>query len=205
MRCHIRIRNASVKLKSKNVVPPGGWYFEQGRYRIQGETWAALVANVAAHRTSNGLPVGNVADEVENQICTRHPQFCSLPEQPTVHESPGFWASVKNCTTALIKLGLGKDDLVSQAEANRRGLICAGCHNNVERSGGCAKCQKALADMFGGSVVGSRSTPHDPRLKACSICNCENRLKIWFPLSALQIDDSNRNAFPAFCWLKDQA
>lgn len=197
-----------MKLTSKNLIPPGGWYFMQGRYRINGDTFSLLVNNVRAHRSSNGIEGGNVEAETMAQICTRWPQGCAAPAASPIQQRPGFWGSVTDFALAMARLGLGKDKLVSQMEANRRAAICAACHNNKERTGLGMFCFSCVANSIGtlvSKILGNLATPYDQRLKACDICGCLNKLQVWFPLSALQVDDSNRNAFPEFCWKKGQA
>lgn len=195
-----------MKLTSKNLVPPGGWYFQQGRYRIEALTFNLLVEAVKSHRGSNGLVEGNVSDEIQNQICTRWPAGCAAASAPVAPERPGFWSSLTSFGNSLLKLGFGKDKLVSQLEADRRAAICAQCHNNSSRTGLgmiCSTCTDTSIAAIRSMILGSMRTASDAALKACAICTCDNKLAVWFPLSALKMDDSNRNAYPGFCWRKD--
>lgn len=200
-----------MNLRSRQVVPPGGWFFQQGSYRISGVTFNDLVINIIAHRKSNGWPVDEslVADEVEHQICVRWPDGAktALQVQPNFPDQKrGFWMNAKDFATSLLKLGLGKDKLVSQHEANRRGAICAACHNNTNKSRTgtfCSSCQSGALNAIRRALLGNAGTTSDRRLLSCAICGCDNKLAVWFPLSALQVDDSNRNAYPTFCWKKE--
>lgn len=207
MQCQTSINKSSVKLKSKNLVPPGGWYFEQGRYRIQGQTFGELANNVTAHRASNGIEIGDVESEIEAYTSQRWPSGRRLPNMVPVQTRPGFWANVSDFGRAMLKLAIGKDGLVSQSEANRRAAICAQCHNNSERSGpwvACTSCQDKTISAIRTKILKGMTTTSDAVLRACQICGCDGRLQVWFPLSALKMDDSNRNAYPTFCWRRDQ-
>lgn len=60
---------------SRQLVPPGGWAYIQGDYKLQAQTFEALVDLVLNHRQSNGIEIGNVTEEVEEQIAESNPSI----------------------------------------------------------------------------------------------------------------------------------
>lgn len=58
------------------LTPPGGWAFkESNKIIIRGESWEELVKYVRLHRLANRIPLGNVEQEVDDQISQLHPQL----------------------------------------------------------------------------------------------------------------------------------
>lgn len=55
----------------KDITPPGGWYFNEGKIIIKDETFEKLVLAVVAHRVNNGKPLGKLTEEIEAQIKSR--------------------------------------------------------------------------------------------------------------------------------------
>lgn len=60
---------------SRQVIPPGGWKFQQGNTLLISETFDLLVSNVKSHRTSNGIPIGDIASDIEDQIIEKFPKL----------------------------------------------------------------------------------------------------------------------------------
>lgn len=60
---------------SKQVTPPGGWVYKQGDYLLKEDTRDSLVALVTEHRVSNGIAVGNVVEDIENQLAKNNPSI----------------------------------------------------------------------------------------------------------------------------------
>lgn len=60
---------------SRQVIPPGGWKFQQGNTLLISETFDLLVSNVKSHRVSNGIPLGDIASDIEDQIIAKFPQL----------------------------------------------------------------------------------------------------------------------------------
>lgn len=66
--------NADHKI-SRQVMPAGGWKFQQGSVTIRGLDWIELVKCVKDHRKFNGMPEGNVESEIEEQILILQPNL----------------------------------------------------------------------------------------------------------------------------------
>ncbi len=55
----------------ETLVPPGDYYFVEGKIIIKDETFDKLVLAVVAHRVNNGKPMGRPSEEIEEQIKSR--------------------------------------------------------------------------------------------------------------------------------------
>lgn len=185
---------------SKQLVPPKGWYFEQGKFTIKGETFNDLVKNVTEHRKSNGMPAGNPDFEIQEQYCEVWPAGCLS----RMISSVKVFASFAEALWSYVTSG---GQLVSQNDANVRAEICVNCHNNIQSSDArkgvcCGGVTNLILDQTKKRVIGDRKTAYDKLLKACAICGCENALQIWFPTSSLGMSKDNVNAYPTPCWRK---
>lgn len=59
------------------IVPPNGWRFLEPKSNITiiSLDWNSLVKGVIAHRKSNGIDVGDVELDIDNQIEKNHPHL----------------------------------------------------------------------------------------------------------------------------------
>lgn len=57
------------------VIPHGGWRYTQGTTVLFGETFDLLVKTVKSHREANGIPPGDVVDDIEKQIAENQPEL----------------------------------------------------------------------------------------------------------------------------------
>lgn len=55
----------------ETIVPPGDYFFSEGKIIIKSDTFDNLVLAVVAHRVNNGKPVGRPSAEIEEQIKNR--------------------------------------------------------------------------------------------------------------------------------------
>ena len=55
----------------ETLVPPGDFFFSEGKFIIKEETFDKLVLAVVAHRINNGKPLGRPSEEIEAQIKSR--------------------------------------------------------------------------------------------------------------------------------------
>lgn len=60
---------------SRQLVPPGGWRYNQKGIMIYGDTFDDLAIHVRAHRQSNGMRLGDVEDDIEQQLARLHPSI----------------------------------------------------------------------------------------------------------------------------------
>lgn len=60
-----------------NIFPKSGYVFKDASGVVhQGDSWKTVIKKVAAYRHRQGLPIGNVVDEVKAQACAREPSIC---------------------------------------------------------------------------------------------------------------------------------
>jgi hypothetical protein len=200
---------------STGLIPPGGWRFPQGPTTITGDTFNQLVSNVLNHRISNKLPDAyqeKIEEEISEFYCKNYPDICQnfTPRQMPTYPMSTMFQRVKNFSESMLRFATGGAQLVDQNTANVRASICVKCHNNVSpgqaRAGGCSSCRsvedKAI-EMLRSKIIGQKATMFDGHLKACAICGCDLKLKVWFPAAALGVSEQNKNAYPTYCWLKN--
>lgn len=60
---------------SHQIMPEGGWKFQQGSITIRALDWIELVKSVKSHRKINGMTQGDVENEIEEQILITHPHL----------------------------------------------------------------------------------------------------------------------------------
>lgn len=205
----------TLHLPNLDTVPPGGWHYlvpETGQ-RFEGSSLSELMHNLAAHYRAAGYPQPpNLARLVEDQICADRPEGCGGTPRATHSDDAmrqGWLKGLKHTftnvvtgTRTLAAWIAGGRHYVDADTANSRAAVCIACPENVEPQG-CTGCNlKTLHEVVRG-VVGSRTTPHDTRLKACKVCGCDLRAKVHLPHKVLweHMADSQKTALPAHCWL----
>lgn len=193
------------KLIEKMTVPPGGFRYLQSETRtwIEAPDYYELFRRVKDHRSANNIPLDNFwAEKVEHQLCeTLPPGLCK--EDPGVFKRNVFnrldWNDVYNGTQAFAAWALKGFGQVDQNLANARGNVCSRCPYNVSISGVCAACGhlQNLAAAFTRGRVSSA----DPFLKACAVCKCSLRVKVWSPVEAISAGTPNTALYPDWCWI----
>lgn len=187
-------------LKNLKSGPPGGWQYTQPQsgYTMSSIVFYDLVKKVSMHRHNMNYPMGDVAAEVEAQICSR-----MSPEDQYAHCETGVrpvkslhWTLVQRFLVDLVawlKIGF---EPVEQAEAERRAEICKTCPLNVGMHG-CGSCRQTLDAVR--ETVMKLTTPLDSKLQACGVCGCELKTAVHVPLTVLQKGQVNL-VFPDWCW-----
>jgi hypothetical protein len=139
-----------------------------------GTTRDALKAIIQAYRSQNELePIENLDLVLENY-------WCSLPENtPVCEPAPlrrGFMSFFKGGVALISDLFFGTQNLVSQAEADRRAEICTRCPHNVfpDKLGFIAWSDEIALH----STNGLKSSHHD-LLGNCGVCSCPLRAKVF--------------------------
>lgn len=198
-------------LRNKDIAPPentGGdsyrFTHQETGHRSVAMTYYDWIERIKAHRTANNLPPITEVDAT-SQLCAQ------LPPEWCEHDNPNSrswvntrlsWGDIAEGAKAYLRFALSGFTTVSQAEANRRARICAGCFLNVLVQG-CGACAK-IATLITGDVA-NKTTPYDGTLKACAACKCPNKATVHFPLPLLEQADPNdekQPAFTDFCWRK---
>lgn len=212
----------------------GGWCYkvpETGQ-DFCGSSLSELMTNLAAHYKAAGYPQPpNLARLVEDYICDRIPDYCG--GQPRAARADdlarqGWVAGLKHTFTnvlagtatigtvikdnVLSKLFGFTSPFVEQPQANSRAAVCTSgfngqpCPENVEVQG-CTNCNLETLHVAVRTVVGSRTTAHDARLKACRVCICDLRTKVHIRHALIwhHLSDAQREALPAHCWVVREA
>lgn len=187
-------------------VMPTGWHYMQGRFRINAEGHEELIQNVIEWRVQNGTPVGDVESDVESYICSHFPDQCH-PEfrgiKKTIMQIPP--KANNRFIDKLTQWGLSiknlkeSQDLVTDAEANRRGESCINCIHNVSWENQCKPCVANGLRLFT-LIRKNRDSAHWRKLSACNLFNHCNRTAIFLNKDLIPMND----AAPDHCWIRKE-
>lgn len=187
------------------TTPPGGFQYEDSTtgFRVVARGWKDITDKVWKYRVANG---GDVSpgwdDRLQAEMCLQMKlqgtTWCQDDEQ--YHAPSGEGIGLGDILRALSSFGkiiASGVKLVDQAEADRRGAICAGCPLNVEVAG-CLGCSgiKGVVE----AVRGSLKTTSDDALHGCKVCKCPLKVKTWLPLSSI---DNTGLEYPEWCWQRE--
>lgn len=198
-----------LKLKRRDVVPPGGFkYFQaETKFWITSPTYPDLISRIRKHRASNNLPVGlRFLEEIEDQICQTLPPDWIDRDDPVHRARAGFavdFMNVLSGTGLLVEWFLTGRKKVEQTEADRRANICSSCFYNQPIQG-CTSCNDGVLRDVVNKIVGGSVTQYDNHLRACKLCACSLKAKVWLPLELLVKRSSAelQEALPDWCWIK---
>lgn len=192
------------RLLTKMQIPHGGWWFDKHR----ASTFDELVSIVTKYRVSNGIPLGNVVAEIEDQICSRDPKRCRDVKPAALNTS-----MVTKFIQLMYRFKAKGSKLIDQSEAERRASICQICPENKPEQEArsvvkCKSCAKKLLDrmatgginMIRTQILKGKSTSKDGDLKTCAVCGCDNKLSVWIPLDVLKVSETEKVQFPGVCW-----
>lgn len=205
--CYLSTGQSLMSLISKQLVPPGGWQYQQGEIWIDGQTADELIGNIRQHRLSNGLPEGDPWQDIQDQICGAHPSTCLGQVVSTPNMITTAFERFRTFAQAMLAFTLSGGETVDQNTANLRAETCVSCHNNVaseKAKGGCASCRSediAITNLRK-HIIQNKTTASDTKLKTCALCGCDLKLSVWFPLKTLGMNERNINEMPSFCWKK---
>jgi hypothetical protein len=184
-------------------VPPGGWKYlqEQSGLEIFGGDYYDLREKVRQHRLINRYVTGPELDsEIQSQICSKLPAdaratFCRDCQWTATTRSLAL-GDIRHFLK-VAKSWAVKPSFVSQAEANRRAEICAGCPKNLPIAG-CRSCQNLVKWTL--QLIGHKSTPFDEKLGGCEVCGCGNQAQVHLPQEVLAKGITPEMDFPLWCW-----
>lgn len=190
--------------------PGGGWKYTQ---KESGKafnlvTWKQLVSEVTKHRRANGYDLADGwMERFEKDFCEQNrlegSKWCPLPDaagEPAQPKSMGL-SDLRRFLNSVRKMiaSHGEGIFVSQDEANRRAAICAACVNNAN-VGGCLGCSGVRALVS--KIRGSRTTDQDSRLRQCTVCGCDNSVKVWIKTDLV---DNQGLTYPPHCWIHTES
>lgn len=183
-----------------NLYPANGFVFTlpDGTRLRSSKGWSDLIVRIKVYRKVNHLPKGDPLAEVNEQACQGNPSLCSEQDPPRpVPIVGGGRKSLKGKALAWqMETRRHKKQLVfvSPEEAKQRADICAKCPFNVDVSGGCGSCRRALSEARE-DILSRRVIDH--RLNACDKLGIDTVI-------ATHLDEPrvNNPELPAHCWKK---
>jgi len=193
------------RFSNKSMTPPGGFRYTQTESQTEFRTitFKDILDKVRLHRLANGYMMGpGWEDKLESDMCENYevgvwrfvdePAATAGPRSVKVSDVLNFLKFAANWLSSGAQL-------VEPEIAEKRAEICRGCPLNQPIEG-CSPCVQ-MAERVS-RLVGARATKHDARLHGCSICGCQIRAMVWFPLESLQksMTDSMFDAAPSWCW-----
>ena len=190
----------------ENVVPPGGFHYEdkEHRYRIDGHSYQSVADAVLRYRIENKIPVGDPLKDVLDYVCRNWPHFCSAHNPPVAgNASPSLSSRVSVWMAALYRAArtlATTGNFVDDATANRRAATCEKCPFNKDWRTGCGSCLEATAQV-GYTFRAGRKVGNEKRLGACEIIGQENATAVWVK-GLPPVAPSEHQQLPAFCWRK---
>lgn len=196
-----------MSIPKENIVPPGGFHFEDkvNRFRVDGHSYQSVAEALLRYRLENKLPVGNPLKDVLDYVCTNWPHFCSAHNPPILggNATPSISSRISVWLSALYRTARssgGSENFVAQAEADRRAAICRSCPHNVEWRHGCTGCLASIATL-GFTFRAGRASSEEKHLKGCDIIGQENATAVW--VRALPpVSPSEYEQLPKHCWRK---
>lgn len=196
----------------RETTPNGGYSYLQSetRTRLTAPTLRLTAETVIKHRQANGIAAGSMDEvmlEIEGQICaTAPPGTCRDVQGQVVMSGVNLsLAQVMQGTATLLDWFSQGREKVSQEIADQRSQTCASCYANKDPDG-CGACAGQGLRELADKIVGGKSTRYDSYLKACAICGCSVRAKLWLPIELIRKHtlDEQRDRFPEHCWVKKE-
>jgi hypothetical protein len=198
-------------LKTLKECPPDGFTYTHPETGHKTEatdpyTW---VEKAKEHRRANGLPIpDDLFEQMQAQLCSRlPPDLCTYQTgDPQWVNTRLSWGDIMDVAKIYLEWSKQGKPFVSQEEAERRAIICRGCHLNI-RVQGCGGVCQTIAKMVT-ETKGEHKTSSDSQLLNCGVCHCVNSSQVWFPLTMLEINDSEsrQSQYPiSFCWKNRQS
>jgi hypothetical protein len=185
--------------------PPDGYRYVDPFDGFLSHAWTYVdwIDVQKAHLRANNreIPLTLEAD-MQKQLClTLPPGWCLYDDEARPRPSMSLsWNDVASGVKTFARWITGGCKYTSQAEADRRALICSRCYLNVNVQG-CSGCQAALQE-----VVGDKKSKHDDSLRTCAVCKCFLKAKIHFPIETLDTQSEKvQGMYPGFCWLNKES
>lgn len=181
-----------------NLYPPNGYRFvERDGTVFTGNSWGTVAKRVTRYRTDNKFDLGNVWEEMMNQICGEVPGYCGETSPNTQAGDPSgmsFNAKVNEWMAwALGRKRLHKVSTVEIEAAARRAAICALCPKQLALTSSCGACIVAIKSARVALQDGAE--PQFQNLHPCGVLkeDCTSSVHMDLP-------PSNNPELPANCW-----
>ena len=169
---------------------------------VVGDTAAKIAKQVEKERIARGLPIDDVLDIVEENICRMIPSWCERKIDGTMVKNEYTKADVIAFIES-VKGTILSGGVVDRPIAEQRATTCLQCPYNM-RLAGCEGCNGISSMVF--SILGaSRRVKNISQLRSCGICGCSLKAKIWVPKEVLDKTSHIQNTkgqFPSWCWVE---
>lgn len=179
---------------------PYGWFYpvEQTKVIVVSYGWSSLIEAVKAHLKGNCIEEPLTLElQMADFMCQHVPEWCE-EMNPEREQKVSAWKMMKSFYRAVE--ATWHEGQVSQEEADRRATICAKCPKNVDQQVNfCIGCYARSLVSKVNDLLGSKRTAHDEKLKTCSACGCDLKLKTWIPKSG--VADKTID-WPTHCWVQ---
>lgn len=199
-----------MRLSGGRLPPTNGidkWHYPQGKIVINASDREELTRRIFEFRLRNGIPIGNIEQDIDRYYCDRWPGFCTEERRDRNPNAPwepkeSMLNRVSRWAAATIHaMPKGGYALVTAAEAERRAAICVQCTKNTGWRGGCGGCSASTLQLLM-QIKQLRKTTRDGSLTGCSVGGWENSSAAWLPPEALPVTEEQRTTMPAACWRK---
>lgn len=181
------------------LYPPKGYTFtEKDGVRISGTSWSDLFRRIADYRTANNKPVGDVEQDVHDQICEDAPGLCEGGDPgspPPISTLPSLTFNQRILGWLGTMVGLKRDSglkLVDRDLAGTRAAICATCEFQRSLVSGCGACENTLKTS---RTLLVEKNPDFPDLKPCAVLGEDCQVSVHLELPA-----SSEPGLPVHCW-----
>lgn len=173
---------------SKKAPDSDGFDFFQDGLWFSAPDPEKLVAKVADYRNANGIPLGNLTQEVLDFNASKTSKVISPQFAPTFREHVIKW----------LELHLRvKSRFVDNDEANRRASICAKCPKNVLKWQAGESCNQCVENANRATaIILSGRMQHKP-IGACEILQQSNTVAVYLDENKVTNDQ-----LPDCCWRK---
>lgn len=182
-----------------NLYPPDGYVFKEQDGSIhRGESWRDLERKVKAYRERNGIPPGDVWQEMMTQVCAKFPGHCrqQTPGNPTTSKTHSLTFNQVIMGWLAQAMKLKREDAwarVDDAEAARRAAICAVCPMQKSLNHACESCLTTVNRSRRALLDG-----RDPKFSNLNPCGALNE-DCQSSVHAI-LEPSKDPNLPASCW-----
>ena len=179
-----------------NPIMPGGWHYDQalnGEWvKVEAGDLKTLFENVMQFRIVHNIGVGDVMQEVTEQICSKHPKQCKgggfIPPSFTVNDNNKKTGKISAWANGKLRQRRG---MVGIEEAARRSKICKTCPFSIKWENECQSCVTNTKYL----LVMLRNNQETESCGFCQIHEWDNET------ASFLTDNEKKPTQPAHCWV----
>lgn len=184
------------KVLNPNVYPSGGFYFNEGTVRIEGDDVPDVARKLTDFRALLGTPAGDPLAEVTAFTCDRYPPACRDALTPPPSNEEDVTRKLGDRVYRWLgERGVETQTLVKRDEAQRRAEMCKTCIANKEWTG-CGSCGAHAKNLSFGLRKGMEVAGSE-KLNGCSEWGEDTRTSVW-----LNQPEPKRTGLHLICWRK---